>query len=201
MGGAVAVKYALAQQDRVARLVLVGCAGLTRGVPLWWRLVTAELLPLRVLAGRALAPIPGGFMQAAAGRIYAFLAFADPRGADPETVQGFARFYRRSSDVERIFRLGNLLVRELQDWCLLDHVASLHVPILLVWGRWDRLVPVGHAVSLQATVRGTRLQIIESSGHCPHAERPDEFSLAVARFLNRRTAARTAATDTDQLPA
>ena len=203
MGGAVALKYAVAHEDRVGRLVLVGCAGLTRGVPLWWRLLTAELLPLRILAHRALAPIPAWVMEAVAGRVYTFLAFADPASADVETVRGFARFYRRSSDIERIFRLGNLLVRELQDGCVLDQLATLQVPMLLVWGRWDRLVPVDQAISLQATVPAARLRIIERSGHCPQAERPDEFLLAVERFLSRRTVARTVASDArpGQLPA
>lgn len=64
--------------------------------------------------------------------------------------------------------------------------ARVRVPSLIVWGREDRLIPVGEAERLRARIPGSRVVLIPDAGHLPQREQPEAFSRAVAEFLGRR---------------
>ena len=51
----------------------------------------------------------------------------------------------------------------------------------IVWGREDRILPVGLAAPLQKLIPGSQLHILENCGHLPHAEKVDEFVDIVCR--------------------
>jgi pimeloyl-ACP methyl ester carboxylesterase len=189
LGGAVALDAALRTPLRVSRLVLVSPAGLGRGVPLWWRLVTAQLPLLPPLASPAAAALPRAVLARVVGEVYSTLVFHRPGQVHPDCSRGFAGYYRSAADVGRLFELGHTVVRELSTGRLIRDAASLRVPTLLVWGRQDRLVPVAHGSALRQVVPAAQLHVIDDCGHCPQLERPAEFATAVERFLRGRTAA------------
>ncbi len=60
---------------------------------------------------------------------------------------------------------------------------SKRSPILLIWGKNDRLVPliVGH--NLIKDYPSLDFSIIENSGHCPHDECPEQFNKNVLSWL------------------
>lgn len=190
MGGAVALRLALDRPDLVSRLVLVDAAGLAVGVPIWWRLLTAQVAPLGALAVATAGRIPTGLVQRAAGRIYARLTFHDGGACSGEVRDGFAAHYRGAEDIRRLTVQGARLVRCLGDGRLLRESVRLRQPLLVVWGRHDRLVPVGDGERIARTVPGCRLHVVEDCGHCPQLERPDRFLAAVEPFLRARPTAR-----------
>jgi pimeloyl-ACP methyl ester carboxylesterase len=55
------------------------------------------------------------------------------------------------------------------------------VPIKIIWGRQDRILPVGFVDELKRLLPNAEVHIVESSGHLPQAERPDEFVDLVCR--------------------
>ena len=93
------------------------------------------------------------------------------------------RRYRSRRDVEDLYRLGHLLVAELESGTLLGRSEALGLPLLVVWGRQDRLVPVEHGEALAATVAGSRLEVLDACGHCPQIERPDLLLPLLEPFL------------------
>lgn len=56
-------------------------------------------------------------------------------------------------------------------------------PVLLVWGRQDRVFAPTYARHAADLLPDARLTLIDQCGHWPHWERPDEFAVAVERFL------------------
>ena len=188
LGGAVALDTALRTPLRVSRLVLVGCAGLGTGVPLWWRLVTAQT-PLQPLVAPAAKALPASLLQRLVGEVYAALVLHRPGDVDGVCARDFAAHYRTAADLRRLFDLGHDIVRELSTGRLITQAQTLRVPALLVWGRHDRLVPVDHGAAMQRLVPQSQLYVMEDCGHCPQLERPAEFSGAVERFLRGRSAA------------
>ncbi len=56
-------------------------------------------------------------------------------------------------------------------------------PILLIWGNNDRLVPLMLGHYLVKQYPNLDLSIIESSGHCPHDECPQQFNKNVLNWL------------------
>jgi pimeloyl-ACP methyl ester carboxylesterase len=57
----------------------------------------------------------------------------------------------------------------------------IDVPVKLVWGREDRIVPVGLAQELKKLIPRAEIHILENCGHLPHAEKADEFVEIVCR--------------------
>jgi len=62
-------------------------------------------------------------------------------------------------------------------------------PVLLVWGREDRLVGLGGSARLVRAIPHARLAVIDACGHLPMLERPVEFNRLVADFLRAADAA------------
>ena len=51
------------------------------------------------------------------------------------------------------------------------HLSS-GLPILLIWGDQDRIIPVAHGYAAHAAVPGSRLEVLSGVGHFPHVESP-----------------------------
>jgi pyruvate dehydrogenase E2 component (dihydrolipoamide acetyltransferase) len=57
-----------------------------------------------------------------------------------------------------------------------DQIAALKMPLQVIWGRDDRVIPAAHA---QALGKQQEVHIIDSAGHLPHLEKASE----VARLI------------------
>ncbi|MFJ6081430.1 alpha/beta fold hydrolase [Streptomyces sp. NPDC092369] len=62
-------------------------------------------------------------------------------------------------------------------------LGSLAVPALVVVGRHDFICGMKWADELHALIPGSRLLVLENSGHFGHVEEPEEFAGAVAGFV------------------
>ena len=81
--------------------------------------------------------------------------------SDGQTRQAFLRTLRsvvdyRGQAVSAINRL---------------HLGS-GLPILLIWGDQDRIIPVAHGYAARDAVPGSRLEVLAGVGHFPHVESP-----------------------------
>jgi pimeloyl-ACP methyl ester carboxylesterase len=57
------------------------------------------------------------------------------------------------------------------------------LPMLIVWGRQDAIVPVSAAEVYHASIPGSQLVILDNCGHHPEVEQSDEFVQRVQAFL------------------
>ena len=57
------------------------------------------------------------------------------------------------------------------------------VPVLIVWGARDRLIPAHHGQDAHAAIPGSRLEIFDDVGHMPQLEAPGHFVAVLERFL------------------
>jgi len=64
-----------------------------------------------------------------------------------------------------------------------DRLGAIEVPVLLVWGDRDRLVPRRHQVALLAGIRDCRLLVYEGVGHSPNWEEPRRFASDLVGFV------------------
>ena len=64
-------------------------------------------------------------------------------------------------------------------------LENVRQPVLLLWGRDDRVVSSTGAAPLLAALPQARLEMIERCGHMPMLEQPDVFHAAVGVFLHR----------------
>ena len=69
-----------------------------------------------------------------------------------------------------------------QGLVLKDRLAEAQVPIQVLWGRQDRVVPASHGQDLPARVQVT---VFEDAGHLAHMEKAGEVNAAIEALLAR----------------
>ena len=70
----------------------------------------------------------------------------------------------------------------LHDPHLAKWLHRVDVPVCLVWGAEDRVLPVGLGRELKRLLRSAELRVLEGCGHLPHEEKVDEYCDIVFRF-------------------
>jgi pimeloyl-ACP methyl ester carboxylesterase len=63
-------------------------------------------------------------------------------------------------------------------------LSELKLPVLVITGDDDRIVPTQSSIRLAGELPNARLVVIPNCGHVPHEECPQAFMQAVAEFLN-----------------
>jgi pimeloyl-ACP methyl ester carboxylesterase len=71
---------------------------------------------------------------------------------------------------------------------LLGRLPTVTVPVLVVWGAADRMIPVGHGQAYAQAIPGARFLLLPEAGHLPQLEAPDRL-LAAVRDFTQATAA------------
>ncbi len=62
-------------------------------------------------------------------------------------------------------------------------LPSLDIPLLLMWGRQDRMIPPMLAAQFAALNPNIKLVEIDDAGHCPHDERPEVVNQVLLDWL------------------
>lgn len=132
--------------------------------------------------------------QRAVLRRWARFAYADPAAVTPELVEIFAR-PPRDRDAAAAFCALSRSVRQ-PDFApaMRPLLARLTIPMLLVWGERDRMVPFSLARYYRDCNPLLTFQPLAHCGHCPHDEAPDEFNALLLAWLAQHDGA-TAAGD------
>jgi pimeloyl-ACP methyl ester carboxylesterase/mannose-6-phosphate isomerase-like protein (cupin superfamily) len=78
--------------------------------------------------------------------------------------------------------------RAMADPSLLDRLPSVTVPVLVIWGEADRMIPVEHGRAYARTIPGARFLLLPESGHLPQFEAPDRLLAAVWDFAETAAA-------------
>ncbi len=159
-------------KPRTERLALVSSGGLGRTVHGLLRAATlpGSELVLPLLAGRHVLNA-GRAAGRAFGRVGLQLgndAVEIARGhaslEDPESRAAFVHTLRASLDGggQRVQALDRLYLAE-------------EMPLLIVWGARDRIIPPGHGRRAHKLVAGSRFELFEAAGHFPHLDEPERF--------------------------
>ena len=107
--------------------------------------------------------------------------FADPARVTRQLVNEVLR-YKRIDGVERALATvaGRLFPEGQQRTILAERFSGSAVPMLVVWGRKDRIIPVEHAA---AAPPHARVEILEDAGHSPQMEAAGDVNRLIEAFL------------------
>jgi len=101
-----------------------------------------------------------------------------------------AAIYERLADPAQSLAIRRL-TRTVLDWrgqfvTMADraYLATL-MPVLVVWGRDDVVIPVDHAQKLPS-LENCEIRVFEHTGHFPHKDHPDEFARLLVDFCRRQ---------------
>lgn len=181
LGGGVAAQFAYQYPQRCERLVLVSTGGVARDVTPVLRMVTAPFaeltlpmlrLPVNRLWGRvaleALRLLDNDLGRDATDVLRVLDALPDGRAR-----VAFTRTLRTAVDWR-----GQVVT--MLDRCYLT--GSL--PVQLIWGDRDGVIPVAHAHRAHAAMPGSRLEIFAGAGHFPHHSDPERFLALLTGFID-----------------
>jgi pimeloyl-ACP methyl ester carboxylesterase len=179
-GGGVAMQFAYQFPQLVERVVLESSGGLGQGVSIALRAATLPGAALALRVASALAPRPlsrlvhrllrtvptlaGPDLD---GVVDAFASFTDDgaRAAFTQTVRGALDWSgQRLTGTERLYLLAD-------------------VPVLLVGGTHDPVIPAEHTTAAHEVLPDSRLEIFDGAGHFPHLDDPQRFTHLLTQFL------------------
>lgn len=174
-GANVALQMALSHPQRVKALVFVDAAislQSHRGWDFLWPLLwTPQADHLGVLLARMLATRSEEFLHR---------AYADPLRISPE----MRAYYALPLQVEGWDRGLWEFTRANRRHDLTGRLAGLALPVLVISGDTDWIVPAAQSIRLAEAVPGAELAIMKDCGHAPQEECPQEFLAAVEPFLS-----------------
>jgi len=85
-----------------------------------------------------------------------------------------------SGPISRLLAAGE---EDISKYLLEDKLGSFPIPVDLIWGASDRLVPLDYAKKLQSLISQCTLTVVERCGHGPQLERPRELARVLLRLL------------------
>jgi pimeloyl-ACP methyl ester carboxylesterase len=180
LGGGVAMQFAYQFPERTARLALVSSGGLGRRVHGFLRAATlpGSELVIPLLAGRQVLSAGRAVGRALgwAGLKLGNDAVEMARGhaslGEPESRAAFVHTLRASIDVtgQRVQGTDRLYLAE-------------ELPLLIVWGGRDRIIPPEHGQRAHELVPASRFELFESAGHFPHLDEPARFAATLEDWI------------------
>ncbi|WP_052117445.1 alpha/beta fold hydrolase [Knoellia flava] len=180
LGGGIAMQFFYLFPGRVDRLVLIATGGLGREVNLVLRSATLPGAE-QVLSVVASAPV--------LSKVQALGQLATKVGWHPGSdISAVWRGFTSLADAEsrRAFLATTRSVIDIGGQSISAHDRledAPPVPILLVWGSKDRMIPAWHAISAQSSVPHCRVELFEGAGHFPHLDDPDRFTRVLRDFV------------------
>lgn len=173
MGGGTAAYFALNNPDRVQNLILVDATGVTNPLPIRGRIFQL--------------PHVAEFMLGLKSNMVRRKNITDFWIHRHELLTGAyftsaSRFQKIAGTTETLL---SVLRRNFFDTLEQElRALSRHdIPTLIIWGEYDKPLPVQRGRTMHQILSGSRLEIIEEAGHMPNFDQADRFNELVLDFL------------------
>jgi pyruvate dehydrogenase E2 component (dihydrolipoamide acetyltransferase) len=167
MGGAIAAAVAQRQPERVASLTLIAAAGLGSEIN---------------------GAFIDGFVRAQRRReaqeVLGLLVH-DPALVSRAMVEDVLRYKRLDGVAQALETIARAWFPNGRQAVAVDF-AVLAMPVQLIWGRDDRIIPVAQAAALAGRLP---VHTLDAAGHLPHMEKAGEVNRLIARFIDAAGAA------------
>lgn len=179
-GGGVAMQFAYQFPERTERLVLVATGGLGPEVTPALRLVTLPFF--HEVAGAITLP---GVRHVTTTTLKALKATGLRGTRDLNEVADMIDSWRDPGSRRAIRHLVRAVVDVRGQVVTMRDRAYLTqaMPICVVWGTEDHVIPVKHAGIAAEIAPGAVVEIIADAGHFPHKDHPERFVKILANFI------------------
>jgi pimeloyl-ACP methyl ester carboxylesterase len=183
LGGGIAMQFAYQYPHLVERIVLVSSGGVTKDVSPTLRLAA---LPMGSEA-LAMLRVPGALPALQlVGRVVGKKLGSTKFGRDlPDALRLFEGLQKPGALSAFSRTLRSVVDGRGQFVTMLDRSYLMQsIPLQLIWGEDDLVIPVSHARIAHQAINGSRLEIFENSGHMPFRDHPARFVEVVERFID-----------------
>lgn len=160
LGGHIAQLYALDQTRKVRAMILTGSSGLFEDS----------------LGGGY--PKRGDYDYIKDRTEYTFY---DPKVATKELVDEVYEICNNRGKAIRVISMAKSAMRE----NLAKHLHKLTMPVLLIWGKQDKITPTFVGEDFHRLLVNSELVLVDECGHAPMMEKPAEFNRILDEFLQK----------------
>jgi pimeloyl-ACP methyl ester carboxylesterase len=179
LGGGVAMQFTYQFPEIVERLVLVSSGGLGREVS---PVLRAAALPGADMFIAATASI-GGRVGSAVGRGLGAVGLR-PSADVAEVARGYASLADAGRRRAFLSTLSSVVGTDGQRVAATDRLyLAAELPLLIVWGSRDPIIPARHAEQAHEALPGSRLEVFDGVGHLPQLEQPTRFVEVLEDFI------------------
>ena len=158
MGGWMAMEMAVRDTSRIQSMVLVGPAGIS-----------------------AAGVIPGDIFlwsnEELINNLFHDEKLVQARLAEPISAEAIDIGLKNKHTTARLAWEPRLFDPFLPKW-----LHRIKVPVKIVWGREDRILPVGFVEHFRKLMPRAQIEIFENTGHLPQSEQPEQFCASVFKF-------------------
>ena len=179
LGGGIAMQFAYQFPEATERLVLVSSGGLGPEV--------SPILRAAALPGAELfigvTALVGATVGSKLARALAVVGLR-PTSDVAEIARGYASLVDRDRRTAFLATLRGVVDTGGQRVNAEDRLYLAEgMPVLIIWGARDPIIPVRHAETAHKAIPGSRLEVFENVGHLPQLEVPGRFVTALERFI------------------
>ncbi|HEY7108108.1 MAG TPA: alpha/beta hydrolase [Nitrososphaeraceae archaeon] len=154
LGGYIAAKVAIEDQDLVEKLVLIDSSGmLKQPTPLLEQYLNAALNPSFENVKNVFEQMLGNPVLLHPLLVDAFIKRINLPGAKYAFNSAFENSTKKYIELSELQRIEN-------------------IPALIICGAADKLIPVEHSKRYNEVLKHSQLQIVENTGHAPFSEKP-----------------------------
>lgn len=178
LGGAVVLVAAIeamaeGKSGLLSSMVIIGGPGFMQRLPL-----IAEIFKNPIVSRLYVALYAPDFWV----KIGLKAAYYDQRLVDREHIRRYAPCYRERESKRALVETCRRLVPKDTE-AIIAQYGKLSLPVLLLWGRHDNIVPLSQGSRLEAAIPGSKLVVIEQCGHNPQEEKPHETFSIIDGFV------------------
>lgn len=172
-GAIIATQAALQHRDRFAGLIIVD--PMLKGL----RIPTVARILMNSRWMDGIGPLIVRQLALSGSRIIRS-AWHDPSQIPPET---FASYSKPLQICGWDYGLWEYIKAEKSN--ILAKVGQFKLPVMIITGSDDRIVPSRNSVELYRWIPGAEIEIISDSGHVPQEEQPSHFTRVVSAFISK----------------
>ncbi len=174
MGGMMAWNIANTYPEKVRKLILFNSAGYD--IPATLKATNAYMLRHNLLQWYLKKGIPKTITKRGMHRT---LYNSSPLMTE-ENIQRFNDMWNREGNLEHIIRVACT-----DDYPSSDSIKNVQCPTLIIWGKYDIIIPVKYAYNFKNDIKNSTLIVYDSCGHVPMLEAPDRVIKDVTVFLEK----------------
>lgn len=163
MGGAIATRYALRYKEKVNKLVIVDGVGVGKDMAPWLLLTTISGFchPVGALLVNVLKAV-----KWTANRLFNSVQSLNP-----------------PLPLATVFLGASMALFAKEADSLVLELAALAIPMLVVWGAKDKLLPVSNAYYVSRLHPACKIHIFKNGGHSAYSKEAGKFAAVLADFL------------------
>lgn len=186
IGSLVCLAAAAAHPEMVKGIVMIGLPDMSvreEAIPRWLRPVIASVENL-FASPLLLKNIFYVVRRPGVVRKWAAIAYANPTAITDELVDILTGPAQDRGSAQAFCAILKAMIGADFGPSVKSVLPNLNIPLLLIWGRQDRMIPPGLSCRFLELNPKLRLVEIDNAGHCAHDEAPEEVNQILLDWLD-----------------